>query len=45
MDGWRLQIAVRHQGERWGDECWTHYSRLTTSELIQTLDDHLSSTL
>lgn len=45
MNGWHLQVAVRRQGERWGDRSWTHYEGLTTSELIQTVDDHLSAQL
>lgn len=43
--GWHLKIAIRAQGESWGDDCWTHYDHLSTTELLQVIDDHLSSRL
>lgn len=43
--GWHLQIAIRAQFERWGDSTWTHYGGLTTEEMLQTIEDHLSSRL
>jgi hypothetical protein len=44
-EGWSVGIAARRQGEPWGDAAWTQYSHLSTAELIQTIEDHLSSVL
>lgn len=36
-EGWHLQVAVRRQGESWGDAPWVHYDHLTTVELADIL--------
>jgi len=44
-EGWSLSFASRRHGEQWGDECWTHYSRLSTRELIQLIEDSVDTVL
>jgi len=44
--GWDLSVAVRREGDRWGDDgVWTHYSYLSSREALDVLSEELSRAL
>jgi len=44
-EGWSLSVASRRQGDPWDEHAWTHYSRLSTQEMLQVIVDDLGSRL
>jgi hypothetical protein len=43
--GWTLQIGVRRQFQSWGEASRGTYERLTTPEMVSTLDAAVSTEL
>ena len=44
-EGWSLSFATRRHGEPWGPQCWTHYSGLSTRELVDVMQEELDRAL
>jgi len=44
-NGWQVRFARRAHLQPWGDVCWEEYTHLSSREMIQLVEDLVSSVL